>query len=129
MLPMLLCLASTLNIRCYPAPAGHRTIGPQPARVKQALLTVVKVYPAGAVACPSLFQPQQTAEPSDRSPHVCNPPLLTVVKVYPAGAVAWPEPFQPQQATEPLDRSPHVCNPPLLTVVKVYPAGAVAWPW
>jgi hypothetical protein len=51
-------------------------------------LTWLKV-PAGGVACPKAFHPQQVRVPSVFTPQVCQPPALTWLKV-PAGGVACP---------------------------------------
>ena len=52
-------------------------------------LTAVKV-PAGGVALPSTFEPQQASAPFVLSPQLWMTPALTAVKV-PAGGVAWPK--------------------------------------
>ena len=45
--------------------------------------------PAGGVAWPSKFRPQQAAEPPFSTPQVCPLPALTDRKE-PVGGVAWP---------------------------------------
>jgi hypothetical protein len=63
--------------------------------------------PAGGLASPELFFPQQATVPSVFTPQVCKPHALTWVKV-PAGGLACPKLLSPQQATVPSVSSPQV---------------------
>ena len=71
--------------------------------------------------------PQQTTEPSSRTPHEWNPPADTAVNE-PDGGVACAFLLEPQQATEPSSRTPHECSPPVDTAVNEPDGGVVTKP-
>ena len=81
------------------------------------LLICVKRSPAGTFSCRCASSPQQTAEPSERSPQVCTPPLLMDENRSDGGGVPWPRSnsLAPQHTALPSERSPHVWKSPLLT--------------
>jgi hypothetical protein len=87
-------------------------------------LTAVKL-PAGGLAWPELFEPQQASVPLVRTPQLWEPPPLTALKL-PAGGVASPERLFPQQAGVPSVRTPQLCEPPALTLPATASTGAVA---
>ena len=82
--------------------------------------TMLKL-PAGGVACPERFLPQQAIVLSGFRPQVWDSPAETEVKM-PPGEVACPEEFLPQQVTVPSALTPQLWEPPADTELKVWKA-------
>ena len=83
------------------------------------------VLSCGADAWPRWFLPQQTTEPSVRTPQVCREPASIVLNVVLSGGDTWPKSFStpPQQTAAPFACSAQVWVSPALIAMNFSSGG------